>query len=381
MASKPDLKALFSNEADRKAFTKAFGSEGITTKAIIDRTLKVIGTYDAYAAAELLAAASYAQSRLTKASGNAKMTPLQRTAAIEAAQEGNTNIELMTVDYIAIGKSVSVPGILVSFQDQYDPTWNTEPVYGRMDPLVTYQGTTRKITLSYQVDLDANAFDVAGGVGDLIKFLYPAYQGSSMTALGTGTISAPPLWRIKLKKNDMLGGSKGVLLAVDSFDLEKWDSGMKDNVTAYYDSTGHYRPTKMTFSIGGYVFHEDAKPGWVWKSTADKKGVQMDMIGFGPGNTWPYGQRAMYFDTEGADQTGITTQEDVINKLAADNKLLTEQLATTQGNLTTTQGNLESSRELSRQTANAISAANTTDKGKVKNKEIHKILTTPHPGK
>ena len=191
-----------------------------------------------------------------------------------------------------------------------------------MDPLVTYQGTTRKITLSYQVDLDANAFDVAGGVGDLIKFLYPAYQGSSMTALGTGTISAPPLWRIKLRKNDMLGGSKGVLLAVDSFDLEKWDSGMKDNVTAYYDSTGHYRPTKMTFSIGGYVFHEDAKPGWVWKSVAGKKGVQMDMIGFGPGNTWPYGQRAMYFDTAGADQTGITTQEDVINKLTAENKAL-----------------------------------------------------------
>tara|TARA_R110000824_G_scaffold73583_1_gene187340 strand:+ start:791 stop:1939 length:1149 start_codon:yes stop_codon:yes gene_type:complete len=323
MANPVDLNQLFSNEAERKAFTKAFGTKGITKQAIIDRTLEPLGGYDLYAAAELLAAASHAQQRISKATSNKRMSSTERTAAIKNAQATHANIESMTVDYIAIGKSVTVPGILVSFQDQYDPTWNTEPVYGRMDPLVTYQGTTRKITLSYQVDLDANAFDVAGGVGDLIKFLYPAYQGSSMTALGTGTISAPPLWRIKLSKNDMLGGSKGVLIAVDSFDLEKWDSGMKDNVTAYYDSTGHYRPTKMTFSIGGYVFHEDAKPGWVWESTATTAaGSQMDLIGFAPGTAWPYGHRAMYYDTPGVSQAGIGTESDHIATLTAENKLL-----------------------------------------------------------
>jgi len=43
--------------------------------------------------------------------------------------------------HIATGESVSLAAWVTDFSDVYTSQWNEETVYGRMDPLVTFQQT------------------------------------------------------------------------------------------------------------------------------------------------------------------------------------------------------------------------------------------------
>ena len=120
----------------------------------------------------------------------------------------------------------------------------------------------------------------------------------------------------------MIGGARGLLLAVDQFDLEKFTAGKKDEQTAYYDNTGHFRPTQFTFTLGGYVFHEDAKPGWTYRDV-DASGKSFELLEFGPGNSWPYAQQPMYYDSDG--RPSFATTDDVVEALQAENLALAGQ--------------------------------------------------------
>ena len=86
---------------------------------------------------------------------------------------------------------------LTDFNDQYTTNWNSQEIYGRMDPIYTYKNTVRKITLGF----DVPSYDIlesiinANRAETLINSLYPVYtsEGSGGTAL----ISTPPLFKIK----------------------------------------------------------------------------------------------------------------------------------------------------------------------------------------
>ena len=65
---------------------------------------------------------------------------------------------LRTSDYFTIkithlptSEMVKFEGWVTEFQDNFSQTWNSETVYGRMDPLVTYQNTQRRISLGFDV--------------------------------------------------------------------------------------------------------------------------------------------------------------------------------------------------------------------------------------
>ena len=232
----------------------------------------------------------------------------------EMARKGGHNKDLLKIDYLAINKTVELPGHLVSFEDTYAPSWNTEEVYGRMDPIVTYQGTTRKISLQYEIDTQGGTLPQLGGtVGGLIQFLYPVYHSKQVTDLGAGTLAASPLWRLKYSCNPdateahLLGGSNGFLLAVDSFNIAKFSATKGDK--GELDLTrmgGGYQgiiPTKYTLTIGGYVFHEDAKAGWVWKRHSALS------FGTSQGGRYPYGDASAVTTTATATGKGSSAQK------------------------------------------------------------------------
>jgi len=92
----------------------------------------------------------------------------------------------------------------------------------------------------------------------------------------------------KSKASSFMGGNTGFLIAVDSFDIEKYTaSGEKFDVKRL--PAGGILPIKYTITIGGTVFHEDAKPGWVW--TKDSKNAVSVSFGTKMGARYPYGQR------------------------------------------------------------------------------------------
>jgi len=95
--------------------------------------------------------------------------------------------------HIATGQKVSFTAWVTDFSDNFSSTWNEESTYGRMDPLVTFQGTQRNISMGLDV-VAANKFEAINNtakVDKLLRFLYPVYEEGDQTF--RNTLKSPPL--------------------------------------------------------------------------------------------------------------------------------------------------------------------------------------------
>lgn len=104
---------------------------------------------------------------------------------------GATNAQLQIMS-VPTQMMLLFPAFLTDFSQTFDATWNTEEVFGRMDPIATYQGTKRTMSLGF--DLPAGSLDEAKqnlhGCSELVKMVYPVYNNQKILA-------KPPLVRIK----------------------------------------------------------------------------------------------------------------------------------------------------------------------------------------
>jgi len=109
-------------------------------------------------------------------------------------------------------KEVQIPAFLTSFTQTFASTWNEEDVYGRMDPIATFQNTKRSISLGF--DLPAGTQKTAKHnlkqCDLLAQFLYPGYkeqpeQGKS-PKIESQVISRPPLVSVKFANLISSGG-------------------------------------------------------------------------------------------------------------------------------------------------------------------------------
>ena len=97
------------------------------------------------------------------------------------------------ITHLPTNQLISLPGWVTQFSDNFTSNWNQQNVYGRMDPLATFENTQRQITLAFDV-VSANldeAIANLGSVNKLIEFLYPVYEGNSRTQ--QNTLKAAPL--------------------------------------------------------------------------------------------------------------------------------------------------------------------------------------------
>ena len=113
------------------------------------------------------------------------------------------------IQHIATGKGVTFTSYyLTEFQDNISTKYSETPVYGRMDPIVNYQGTTRKITVGLEITkaaLGAEAKEkklpvakmytaLHSKISDLKTMQYPVYE-DEFSAM---TIQRPPLVTVEL---------------------------------------------------------------------------------------------------------------------------------------------------------------------------------------
>ena len=113
--------------------------------------------------------------------------------------------------HISSGKSVGFKAFVTKFEDSYTPRWNPTEVYGRMDPISTYQNTQRKITLEWDIPA-ASAYDAYKNlqrVSQLIRMLYPTYTN----ATANRTLKSSPLMRLKFMNlsRDVRSGKEGLV--------------------------------------------------------------------------------------------------------------------------------------------------------------------------
>jgi len=101
------------------------------------------------------------------------------------------------VEHLPTKKKIAFEGWVTSFSDTYTSQWQEETVYGRMDPLATYQRTGRSIQLGFDIPNDnkTHAIDNMAKVRQLIKFMYPLYAESAMAQ--QNTLQSGPLLGLK----------------------------------------------------------------------------------------------------------------------------------------------------------------------------------------
>lgn len=121
---------------------------------------------------------------------------------------GNTE-SVLKITSVASKLAVQFPAFLTDFSQNFDPQWNSEDVFGRMDPISTYQGTKRTMSLGF--DVVAGTQDGAKKnlkrCKDLVKMVYPVYKKN--------ILSKPPLVRIRFA-NLIIGSIKSNTLATDA---------------------------------------------------------------------------------------------------------------------------------------------------------------------
>ena len=100
----------------------------------------------------------------------------------------NAQLKIMSVP---TQQTLLFPAFLTDFSQTFDASWNTEDVFGRMDPIATYQGTKRTMSLGFDLPAASlkEAKDNLRGCSRLVRMVYPVYDGE--------ILAKPPLVRIK----------------------------------------------------------------------------------------------------------------------------------------------------------------------------------------
>ena len=132
---------------------------------------------------------------------------------------------LIEITGIIPSASVNFNAFVTSFSDNLTSNWNEEQVYGRQDPIGTFQNTSRKISLSF--DLPAASLAEAKGnltkVNKVKQFMYPAYHtniappSGSVVTRNALSLAKSPLVRLKFANLIQNGSEKGLLGWIGSF--------------------------------------------------------------------------------------------------------------------------------------------------------------------
>ena len=149
---------------------------------------------------------------------------------------------IIDIFHIPSKTSVQFKAFVTSYEDKFESEFGSEEVYGRMDPIQTFKGTKRKISLGWEVvsASESEAEDNLERCTTLFSMLYPTYseEGSAVAT----TIAAGPIFRLKFanliqdvssaasgpasaEANGLVGTISGFTYSPD-FDSGFFDSGI-----------------------------------------------------------------------------------------------------------------------------------------------------------
>ena len=98
--------------------------------------------------------------------------------------------------HIPTSTTIVFKAFLDGYSDQFQCDWQSEDVYGRMDPIATFQNTTRSISVSFDVIAPnrSQGKENLENCNKLAKFLYPGmYTQSGNSSGGKGGPSKPQI--------------------------------------------------------------------------------------------------------------------------------------------------------------------------------------------
>jgi|11_taG_2_1085331.scaffolds.fasta_scaffold63413_2 hypothetical protein len=168
----------------------------------------------------------------------------------------NAQLQIMSVPTQFLLK---FPAFLTDFSQTFDAKWNTEEVFGRMDPIATYQGTKRTMSLGF--DLPAGSIEEAKknlkGCSELVKMVYPVYNNQDILA-------KPPLARIQFA--NLIKGDSAKQSTVSTSDQDVTQDPLSlDNLNAMgdtilADAQQNANKTQKFFGLLGWISGLSWKP-------------------------------------------------------------------------------------------------------------------------
>ena len=209
------------------------------------------------------------------------------------SQKGNFYVSFLPVHLMNIAAPNTVKNniiqfraALTDFKDVVKPNWSTKTVYGRMDPIATFQRTERKINFTIDIvsESGADAKVNLKKIRRLQSYMYPTYADASE---GFGILEAAPLMRIGFSNwtpasvgatdpapipaaaedsdytNYLLGyidGDIGFAPDLKQPIFESWKGGT--------NTAASLSPSKMSLSISFNVLHEESVG---WETDSDGK--------------------------------------------------------------------------------------------------------------
>lgn len=158
---------------------------------------------------------------------------------------------------VIANRTVSFPAMLTQLDDKFTSNWNPEQVFGRQDPVMTFQNTQRELNVSFEVAA-YNKNEASTNVillNRLINFLYPAYD----VAGSSNSISASPLFKVKFanmiynKDGDINSTAEesGLVCAITNFE-HKFHF---DDTAGWSDGFQRAIPNRFTITFGATVLH------------------------------------------------------------------------------------------------------------------------------
>lgn len=179
----------------------------------------------------------------------------------------------LTISHLGAGKGGNNNYQKVSFKNMYvvqhqvvvKPSFSSTPVYGRMDPIFSYQNTVRSFTLNMKTDPGALTSSVATTIRNKInrlhQMMYPLYEKET-NPVTTFTLKGPPILQIEC---DGVFNAPTIFVP-ENFSLTRGTADSeKVNITVgdLGDVASFQAPVDgYAFTIGGTILHQEEPPGW-----------------------------------------------------------------------------------------------------------------------
>ena len=189
------------------------------------------------------------------------------------AQDGSAWLankgQTVSIFHVPSGYEVTFKAMMTEFNDSYTSDWQSENVFGRMDPLQSFKQTTRSISLGFNVV--ASGFDEARSnferISALVQMLYPVYDAQ-------GLIKNSPFCKISFM-NFALGNFTAAGAGANSAEFDglmgtidglNFEPDFEVGVFQLEDAGGRTSPIYpklFNISFSFVVLHDPrSRPGW-----------------------------------------------------------------------------------------------------------------------
>lgn len=193
-------------------------------------------------------------------------TPTDKKANDGSDTYANTKQLFLSIFHVASQLEVNFKAFITAYNENFQTSYNQDKVFGRLDPIMTFQDTTRKFTVAW----DIPAFSLQEAKANLARcnrlaqFMYPAYSRTG----AANTLAKPPLMRIRfanLIRNAARGDSpyardSGLLVAVGGLTITP-DFGA-DGSGFFDPGSATLYPKKITVDLSDITALHEHQIGW-----------------------------------------------------------------------------------------------------------------------